>query len=247
MTTVKLWTINEIQAANRNAGYHWFDPSTMRFFGTRIFPEVYQGPGGIYFVTSDKAGPHENSGRDYNVREFKPETSQTGTAEGGRGHKTKSAAVKDARTRAIGRALPKSQVHEADGGIPFELRGLKVTSEEHKPVTELDQFTFDLVKHGKCSQESAEHSAHWLRKLAKQHHKYMEDYCNIPDSGLFDENGDPTPKLARVRDQIISVATQCNATGVVFSGDPRGVTVKLTFADGFTNDYAKEGYCVPTE
>lgn len=31
-----------------------------------------------------------------------------------------------------------------------------------------------------------------------------------------------------------------------FSGDPRGATVKIVVPDGYTNDWGKEGICVPT-
>ena len=31
-----------------------------------------------------------------------------------------------------------------------------------------------------------------------------------------------------------------------FGGDPRGCTVKITVPDGYTNDMAREGICVPT-
>ena len=34
--------------------------------------------------------------------------------------------------------------------------------------------------------------------------------------------------------------------GVIFSGDPRGITVKITVPSGKTDDYGKEGICVPT-
>ena len=34
-------------------------------------------------------------------------------------------------------------------------------------------------------------------------------------------------------------------TGVIFQGDPRGCTVKLTFQSGKTNDFGNEGICVP--
>ena len=32
----------------------------------------------------------------------------------------------------------------------------------------------------------------------------------------------------------------------IFQGDPRGNTIKIQCPDGFTNDWGKEGICVPT-
>jgi len=43
--------VHEIKQANRAAGYHFFEPSTMRFFRSRVGDTVY---GGRYFVTSEQ-------------------------------------------------------------------------------------------------------------------------------------------------------------------------------------------------
>lgn len=55
-------TIAEIKRANREAGFYFFSPSAMRFFGSRVLPTVY---GGRYFVTSEQP-PH--GPRAYAVR-----------------------------------------------------------------------------------------------------------------------------------------------------------------------------------
>lgn len=44
-------TISEIREANRAAGLHFFDPSSMRFFDSRTLSGVI---GGRYFVTSER-------------------------------------------------------------------------------------------------------------------------------------------------------------------------------------------------
>jgi len=67
------WTIAEIRAANRGAGYHFFDAKTMKFFGTKVLPGVSSGPNGIYFVTSELYG---HGPRTYKVRSFDPSSSQ---------------------------------------------------------------------------------------------------------------------------------------------------------------------------
>lgn len=62
------WDIHEIKDANRAAGMHFFDRDTMKFFHSKVFPTVYQGPGGVYFVTSEyRDSP---SDREYKVRQF---------------------------------------------------------------------------------------------------------------------------------------------------------------------------------
>jgi hypothetical protein len=46
-----------IKYRNQQAGLHYFEPSTMRFFRSRVSEMIHEGPGGIYFVTSER-GPH---------------------------------------------------------------------------------------------------------------------------------------------------------------------------------------------
>lgn len=45
------FTVEEIKRANKEAGKHFFNPSTMRFFRSRVLPGVY---GCRYFVTSEQ-------------------------------------------------------------------------------------------------------------------------------------------------------------------------------------------------
>ncbi len=56
-TPVARWlrytSIREIEAANTAAGYHFFEPATLRFFRSKVYPEVY-GQRGTYFVTSEQ-------------------------------------------------------------------------------------------------------------------------------------------------------------------------------------------------
>lgn len=63
------WGMDCIRHANEDAGLYWFSPATLRFFRSRVSAAVYQGTGGIYFVTSEQ-GP--NMSREYSVRRFDP-------------------------------------------------------------------------------------------------------------------------------------------------------------------------------
>ncbi len=59
---------------------HFFDKDTMRFFNSRILETVYQGPGGVFFVTSERfVGSTYTGPRLYTVRKFNPETGDIGT------------------------------------------------------------------------------------------------------------------------------------------------------------------------
>ena len=63
------FTIDQIKRANHEAGQHWFEPYTLRFFKSRIHPTVYPG---AHFVTSER-GPDER--RLYSVRRATPDGS----------------------------------------------------------------------------------------------------------------------------------------------------------------------------
>lgn len=64
--------ITDIKAANAAAGFFFFSKDTMRFFSSKVESKVYEGPGGVYFVTSEQMG--EEGPRKYRVRRFEPET-----------------------------------------------------------------------------------------------------------------------------------------------------------------------------
>jgi hypothetical protein len=65
-------TINAIREADRRAGRYFFSPDTMKFFNSRILPTVYEGPGGVYFLTSEKFRGSDgvSAPRKYTIRQF---------------------------------------------------------------------------------------------------------------------------------------------------------------------------------
>lgn len=61
-------TINEIKAANRELGHHFFSRDTLRFFASRVYNDVIEcADGACLFVTSEKRG-FEDFTRVYTVR-----------------------------------------------------------------------------------------------------------------------------------------------------------------------------------
>jgi hypothetical protein len=52
--TVKLHTLDQIKRAAAAAGSHWFDPSALRFFSSRLGRRVYPVPGGALFISSEQ-------------------------------------------------------------------------------------------------------------------------------------------------------------------------------------------------
>ena len=77
----KFQTIEAIKTAARVAGSHFFDASTMRFFASKTLPDVFNGPGGIFFITSEKKCFNDYT-RVFTVRRFKPEDADVITVEG---------------------------------------------------------------------------------------------------------------------------------------------------------------------
>ncbi len=57
--------LSGIREANRDAGFHWFDADTLRFFGSRISEASFDGR---YFVTSEWDG-FNHAARLYSIRE----------------------------------------------------------------------------------------------------------------------------------------------------------------------------------
>jgi hypothetical protein len=77
----KHWTMDLIRTTNTAHGWHFFEAGALRFFRSRIHDTVYQGPGGIYFVTSEQFEDHlgNRAARGFSVRRFHPDTGNVGT------------------------------------------------------------------------------------------------------------------------------------------------------------------------
>ncbi len=64
--------MDDVKRRNARIGNHWFEPSTMRFFGSRVHDSLYTRDACAYFVTSEKP-PHAR--RAYSVRRANPDGS----------------------------------------------------------------------------------------------------------------------------------------------------------------------------
>jgi hypothetical protein len=71
----------EIIRRNHEAGLHFFDPESKRFFNSAIGRRVFEGPGGVFFITSERfVGSTYTAPRRYTVRHFDPRTADVRTA-----------------------------------------------------------------------------------------------------------------------------------------------------------------------
>lgn len=235
MNATTKWTVNAIQAAMRSRGSHWWDPDTMRMFGTKPVGPVYQGPGGVFFVTRDGASFNwrETGNTGYTVRRFNADEADIDTIGEIAGHKHSHDAKAEAARLAFG-----------DSTDP-----ITIADEAFKPVSVVDQFAHDLQKHtnpNRGTETTTVKAAKELMRLARRHHRMAEQQCN-GEGPFADWDGESDSPFEPLRERIGAIAKKAGCAGVIFSGDPRGCTVKLTFTDGYTNDFGHEGYCVPTE
>lgn len=77
-----------------------------------------------------------------------------------------------------------------------------------------------------------------LMRWARTHGNYQENRCNRDVTEAEEKREE------RLEERI---AEACKPFGItpVFSGDPRGATVKLKVPSGLTNDWGSTGICVP--
>lgn len=72
--------MQQIKQANAAKGGCWFEASTMRFFRSKVGTKVYEGPGGVYFLSSEQfVSPGYTARRLYSVRQFDPDTGDIST------------------------------------------------------------------------------------------------------------------------------------------------------------------------
>ncbi len=76
-----------------------------------------------------------------------------------------------------------------------------------------------------------------LIKLAKRHLRLQEKACNEQVAEDHDYNCEQS---------IRKLCGQLPGLSPIFSGDPRGATVKLKVPSGRTNDWGAIGICIPT-
>jgi hypothetical protein len=119
--------------------------------------------------------------------------------------------------------------------------------------TERKDFTDALI------QEFPEHPAADVAEVARMimrhsttYHRLQEKYCNEPFTEADEKHETVIENSIRALCYKLYVpggvgrGHKAKEVIPVFQGDPRGATVKLRLPSGRTNDWGREGYCVPT-
>jgi len=97
------------------------------------------------------------------------------------------------------------------------------------------EFVYAMAKHSAATMWDCQR----LMRYGATHNRLMVEYCNIGQSPAREQ------KLIRTEKAIQTIVKSFGAVAK-FQGDPRGNTVKIVVPDGYTNDWGKEGICVPT-
>jgi hypothetical protein len=92
-----MWNMSAIRRANKAAGHYYFSRNTLNHFNSTIYPTVYQGLDGVYFVTFEHDNGHISG---FSVRKFLPDTGIIRTHGEYMGHRTLIAARTAAREAA---------------------------------------------------------------------------------------------------------------------------------------------------
>jgi hypothetical protein len=105
--------------------------------------------------------------------------------------------------------------------------------------------------------QSALVAARLLCRHGKTYSRIQEAVCNGVEWSHYDTNESFNRRQAaheawtekretqlekRIREIVAGIGV---GFGVIFQGDPRGCTLKITVPSGRTNDFGKEGICVP--
>ena len=83
--------------------------------------------------------------------------------------------------------------------------------------------------------------------VAQKFVRYAATYQHLQETACNRELTETEKKKeARLEAKIDALAITYGLRGVKLGGDPRGCTVKLVARSGYTNDWGREGICVPT-
>jgi hypothetical protein len=100
MTQRQFYSTDDIKRHAEHKGSHWFSPGAVYFFKSRICGEAYEGPGGIYFVSSERFDGRCQ--RRYTIRQYNPQTGAVSTYGEFQGFTNARAAKKEAAWLATG-------------------------------------------------------------------------------------------------------------------------------------------------
>jgi hypothetical protein len=103
------------------------------------------------------------------------------------------------------------------------------------PTKDKLEFVFAMAKHS----DATLYDCQRLMRYGATFGQLCETACNRK---LTEKE---SAKQDRIAHKIMDLVNSIQA-GVTFQHNPRGNTVKIVTRDGYTNDWGREGICVPT-
>jgi hypothetical protein len=97
------------------------------------------------------------------------------------------------------------------------------------------EFAYLMAKHSKATQSDIQR----LMRYGSTYSRFATDACNRQLTTREEQ------RWHSIRGKINILCNTFDAS-VKFQNDPRGCTVKIVVPDGYTNDWGREGICVPT-
>ncbi len=128
-------------------------------------------------------------------------------------------------------------------------------------ATQRDRWEFIhlMMKHTAAPEPEVQRAAVRLLRYGATLRRLYTDLCNGPNYERCHNEADYAFTLKewqRYQDRIppkkdrikAKVTMLCASIGCkpLFQSDPRGATLKIVVPDGYTNDWGREGICVPT-
>lgn len=114
------------------------------------------------------------------------------------------------------------------------------------------EFAFLMAQHARGItigdvQRLLRYGATLGRIAENQCNGYHSVLAGVPGAGQWDSAAAERDehRQERIRWKVGEICERIGAQAV-FQGDPRGNVLKIAVSDGFTNDWGREGICVPT-
>ena len=111
------------------------------------------------------------------------------------------------------------------------------------------EFIALIQQHVSCPGRSAAEFARKLMRYGATLGRIAENQCNGYQTWDYKWDEKAATRDEKKEERIQRKVTElCAMFGCkpVFGGDPRGNTLKIVAPDGYTNDWGREGICVPT-
>lgn len=97
------------------------------------------------------------------------------------------------------------------------------------------EFAYLMAKHS----DATLHQLQRIMRYGASYKRWSEEACNRELTPQEEK------RWINIANRILALCSEFNAQAKL-QNDPRGATIKIQVPDGYTNDWGREGICVPT-